>query len=112
MERRFEFALECQNWLDLKRMYYRSHTDAESFITAENRGYIYGVVNGCDYATQRNQYERQELLYKAGVRKTKETQIENVHGGIQWFFPLPSSIAGSQSVYTDVDAIEHDKYEY
>lgn len=111
-ERRHEFALECQNWLDLKRIYYRNAGNAVEFLKHEDRGYTYGVSLGNSYATQRSQYERQALINAVDPTQTKETPIDVTN--VEWFFPLPSSIAvrGSKTVFDDIDKIKNGSYEY
>ena len=104
-ERRHEFALECQNWLDLKRIYYRNADNAVEFLKHEDRGYTYGlhlailmlpsVVNMSVV-----------LINAVDPTQTKETPIDVTN--VEWFFPLPSSIAvrGSKTVFDDIDKIK------
>lgn len=45
-ERRTEFAMESQYWLDIKRFYYRNPSAAVSYLNAQQRAYYYERVPG------------------------------------------------------------------
>lgn len=45
-ERRTEFAMEGQYWLDIKRFYYRSPAAAVSYLNAQERAHYYERVQG------------------------------------------------------------------
>ena len=111
-ERRHEFALECQNWLDLKRIYYRNAEMATEFLERQDRGWTFGVAKGESKATQRSQYRRQKENNMIDNALTAETGIDV--SKVQWFFPLPSSITlrGNTTVYTDVNAVKAGQYPY
>ena len=51
-ERRVEFGIEGINWLDVKRRFYRSSSDAISYINSQARGSVYQTPDG--YSGERN----------------------------------------------------------
>lgn len=113
-ERRHEFALECQNWLDLKRIYYRNSYAGNEFLQHEDRGWTYGQRLGItDFAKGSTQYQRQYEINLADPTQPEEKPIDL--SNVQWFFPLPSKVANAASnlpLYTDVATIEAGAYPY
>lgn len=115
-ERRHEFALECQNWLDLKRIYYRNASAATEFLQHQDRGWTYGVKIGETKATQRDQYQRQREINMIDPTQTAEVGIDV--SKVQWFFPLPTAVVsrGNTSVYgntaEEIAAIQNGQYPY
>ncbi|MCQ2191993.1 MAG: RagB/SusD family nutrient uptake outer membrane protein [Paludibacteraceae bacterium] len=111
-ERRHEFALECQNWLDLKRIYYRNQASALEFLEHQDRGWVYGNKLGVEVAKGDAQYQRQYELNTADPTLPAETPIDTKN--VAWFFPVPSAVASSLSskTFDDLDQIKKGSYPY
>jgi hypothetical protein len=113
-ERRHEFALECQNWLDLKRVYYRNPVAAKEFIEHEDRAATYGQAYGVEkYVRGLKDLQRQKEINMIDPSQPAETELD--YSNISWFFPIPSTIKGSgsnEAVYTDANAVRAGAYPY
>lgn len=70
LERRHEFALECQNWLDIKRLYYRDKAAAIRYIVTQDREYIFGEKFGSVVAApqKRSDFQRICLIHDLSVK--------------------------------------------
>lgn len=113
-ERRHEFALECQNWLDLKRIYYRNAASAVEFLTNQDRGWTFGQRLGVtDFPKGKPQYQRQYEIHLADPKQPEEKPIEVAN--VKWFFPMPNTVATNGNngpVWTDVASITNGTYPY
>lgn len=113
-ERRHEFALENQNWLDLKRIYYRNVFSAKEFLARQDRGFYFGHRYGMEGTPkQYSDYQRQKEIHMIDPKEPEETPVDV--DKVQWFFPLPLSISSrvnTSNIYDDVDAIKSGKYQY
>lgn len=113
-ERRHEFALECQNWLDLKRIYYRNSFAGNEFLEHQDRGWTYGQRLGItDYPKGKTQYQRQLEINMADPTQPAEKPINL--SNVQWFFPIPATVASTGNngaIFTDVNAIVTGTYPY
>lgn len=113
-ERRHEFALECQNWLDLKRIYYRNAGSGNEFLKHQDRGWTYGQRLGIeDFAKGETQYQRTKELHMAdeSLPDEKAINLENV----KWFFPIPAAVkstANNGPLYTNAESISNGTYPY
>ncbi len=106
-ERRKEFAMEGQGWLDIKRLYYRNPQAAKNFLKEQDRGWSFKakfnvaeVDPGAD-ETERG-YVRVALFYKllstypsisAEGAGEPESDISStlLNGNFDtWFLPLPT----------------------
>ena len=95
-ERRWEFALECQSWLDLKRLSYRDKAAAEKFVEQQDRAYSYKPTLGLEHpALVRSDYNRVRALHELTIaldwpeanRLVNEKQV--YYANLKWFLPLP-----------------------
>lgn len=104
MERRHEFALESQNWLDIKRLYYRNPKAAKDYITSQDRSYKFGVKFGSmTPAPQRkSDFQRQSLIdelsrkaheisYSYYETSWSEREVEIEYNSLSWFLPIPAA---------------------
>jgi hypothetical protein len=108
-ERRKEFAMEGQSWLDIKRLYYRNPQFATSFLTEQDRGWSFKAkFNIAEVDPGADEYERgyvrTALFYKLLTTfpeindnpGEQETNIELplLNGTFStWFLPLPTKAA-------------------
>lgn len=119
-ERVHEFALECQSWLDVKRLYYRNEDAARGYLKERDRGWYYGEAFNLDgKAKCKKDYMRQRDINAVSKKQdpSKPQPEEEVidTDKVQWFMPLPSKIqtAGyAAGLYTDVDAVKEGNYPY
>lgn len=113
-ERRHEFALECQNWFDLKRLYYRNAFAGNEFLQHEDRSATYGQAYGVeDYVKGISDLQRNKEIHIIDPTQPDEKEMD--YTKVSWFFPLPTAIQTSGSntaVYTDVNAIRVGAYPY
>ncbi|MEE1062957.1 MAG: RagB/SusD family nutrient uptake outer membrane protein [Paludibacteraceae bacterium] len=116
LERRHEFALENQCWLDIKRLYYRNPEAAVDYIKSQDRGFIYGEKFGTEIAVpqKRADYQRMCLNHDLSVKAhelnpsygvldaEKVIQIEK----LQFFLPTPASVPNTANYKKVVDYSE------
>lgn len=116
LERRHEFALENQCWLDIKRLYYRDPDAAIDYIKSQDRGFIYGEKYGSEIAApqKRADYQRLGLIHDLSVKAheindgyavleaEKPIQLDK----LQFFLPTPASVPNTANYQTVVDYSE------
>ncbi len=125
LERRHEFALENQCWLDIKRLYYRNPSQAVDYIKTQGREIIYGEKFGSQIpaAQKRSDYQRQYLIHALSVRahEVNPTYAEQASEGvieydnIQFFLPTPASVPNTANFTKIVDysaQITNNQYPY
>ncbi len=125
-ERRHEFALENQNWLDIKRLYYRNPDAAKSYIKEQDRAYTFGEKFGNESKDldKKAGYQRQYIINALSVKahevnpdsyKEQATEGEIQYDKLDFFLPIPASVP-STSTFTQVkdycDQILNGKYPY
>lgn len=125
LERRHEFALENQCWLDIKRLYYRNPSAAVDYIKSQDRGYIFGEKFGSEIAIpqKRADFQRQCLIHDLSVlahdinetygvqEAEKKIQLDK----LQFFLPTPASVpntANYQTVKDYSEQILNNSYKY
>ncbi len=122
-ERRWEFALECQNWLDIKRLYYRNADYAKSYVKEQDRQFCYANTYNSDIkpVQARNHYQRKKLAGDLSEQAHKlssdydvaATETEIKYDNISWFLPLPAIVHIDASKATDfTKEIKAGKYKY
>jgi hypothetical protein len=134
-ERRKEFAIEGQTWLDVKRLYYRCPQCAKDFFREQDRGWEYtqrwnetDIPEVTDKFPTINQdrmdgYVRTELLIafcekypKIMTTDSQEARINQaIHNGAfdRWFLPVPATITLLPSPGGDfTEEILNGTYEY
>lgn len=116
-ERRKEFAMEGQAWLDLKRFYYRDPIMAEKFLVQMDRGIqMSAIPNARDLAEVEDGYARKAVVnalnnilatmypekwsVDANAKAEETILIDNFTTNNYWFLPIPLS---AQSGLDDVD---------
>lgn len=116
LERRHEFALENQCWLDIKRLFYRNLDAAKKYIEAQDRSFIYAEKFGSQIAVpqRRSDYQRKRLVHELSVEahnvnpayaeQASETEIEL--DKLQFFLPVPASVPNTANFNTVVDYSE------
>jgi hypothetical protein len=116
LERRHEFALENQCWLDIKRLYYRNPEAAVYYIKSQDRGFIYGEKFGSEIAIpqKRADFQRQCLIHDLSVKahainetygeQGAEKQIQ--YDKLQFFLPTPASVPNTANYQTVTDYSE------
>ncbi len=97
LERRWEFALESQTWLDMKRLYYRDRVAAERFVKEQDRAWAYKPALGLDHpALVKDDYQRQHEMYlmtKDYPEESRQADEKKVYyEDLKWFLPLPNSL--------------------
>ncbi len=125
LERRHEFALENQCWLDIKRLYYRDPAAAKEYIKAQDRAFVYGEKFGSEIKApqSRNDYQRQCLIHDLSLKahEINPTYGEQAAEGVieidklQFFLPVPASVPNTANYNTVKDYSEqilHDQYPY
>ncbi len=125
LERRHEFALENQCWLDIKRLYYRNPEAAVDYIKSQDRAYIYGEKFGSTVAApqKRADFQRQCLIHDLSVRahEVNPSYAEQASEGViqidklQFFLPVPASVPQTANFTTIKDYSEqilNDQYPY
>lgn len=121
-ERRWEFALECQGWLDIKRLYYRNHDYAKSFIQEQDRQYSFANTYNSDIKVvqARSHYQRKKLAGSLSEQAhslssdydiaANETEIK--YDNISWFLPLPATVHIDPKAVDFTKEIKAGKYKY
>ena len=113
-ERRHEFALECQNWLDAKRLYYRNAFAGNEFLQHQDRAATYGQAYGVEtFVKGISDLQRQKEINMIDPTQPAETELD--YSNVSWFFPIPATIQNSGSnaaLYTDVNAVKAGAYPY
>ncbi|MBR6043817.1 MAG: RagB/SusD family nutrient uptake outer membrane protein [Paludibacteraceae bacterium] len=113
-ERRHEFALECQNWLDLKRIYYRNSFAGNEFLEHEDRAATYAQAYGVeDYVKGISDLQRNKEINMIDPSQPAETELD--YSNVAWFFPIPAKIQNSgsnQAINHDVASIKNGTYSY
>jgi hypothetical protein len=125
LERRHEFALENQCWLDIKRLYYRNPEAAIDYIKSQDRGYIFGEKFNSKVAIpqKRSDFQRQALIHGLSVEahKVNPTYAEQASEGVieydklQFFLPVPASFqvsANSNTINDYSEQILNGSYKY
>lgn len=114
-ERRVEFGLESQGWLDVKRRYYRNAQDVFDYLNNQKRTHIYFRINSSD--ALENDPAGYELLAPGQVRTEKndkgELQYNNEpniitisHG--QMTLPIPATeVVANPLLRAEEPAIEY-----
>lgn len=116
-ERAKEFALECQSWLDVKRLYYRNEEAAKGFLRERDRAWFYGIkLNFNGKAIAKDNFQRQRDIYELSKKMVGGT-VQNVEppvdiDGAQWFLPLPSTVDKKDTPVDNKAAIESGEYKY
>ncbi len=107
-ERRKEFAMEGQAWLDLKRLYYRNPAMAEKFLVQMDRGVQMSAIPKADALVDVEAgYARKNVInalnnilatmypekWKADANAKSEEAIliDNFISNNYWFLPIPVS---------------------
>ena len=107
-ERRKEFAMEGQAWLDLKRLYYRDPIMAEKFLVQMDRGIqMSAIPNAIDLAEVEAGYARKAVVNAlnnilattypekwsadANAKAEETILIDNFTTNNYWFLPIPVS---------------------
>lgn len=107
-ERRKEFAMEGQAWLDLKRLYYRDPIMAEKFLVQMDRGIqMSAIPNASDLAEVEDGYARKAVVNAlnnllatmypekwsadANAKAEETILIDNFTTNNYWFLPIPVS---------------------
>lgn len=122
-ERRWEFALECQNWLDIKRLYYRNAEIAKNYIKEQDRQYSFANAYNSDVKVvqARNHYQRKKIANLLSLEANRlnndygttpgETEIK--YDNINWFLPLPATVhIDTKSAKDFTKEIQNGKYKY
>jgi len=124
LERRHEFALENQAWLDIKRLYYRNPEAAKKYIESQDRAYVYGEKFGLEGSpTKMSDFQRQRLIHDLSVRANQinPAYAEQASEGVieldklQFFLPVPASVAKTANFNTINDYSEqilNGQYQY
>lgn len=116
-ERAKEFALECQSWLDVKRLYYRNEEAAKGFLRERDRAWFYGIkLNFSGKALAKDNYQRQRDIFELS-KQVEGGTVQNVEPpvdieGAQWFLPLPSTVDKKDTPVDNKAAIESGEYQY
>lgn len=116
-ERAKEFALECQSWLDVKRLYYRNEEAAKGFLRERDRAWYYGVkFNLSGKAIQKDDFQRQKDIYELS-KQVEGGTVQEVEAPVdiekaQWFLPLPSTVDKKDTPVDNKAAIESGEYKY
>jgi hypothetical protein len=116
-ERAKEFALECQSWLDVKRLYYRNEEAAKGFLRERDRAWFYGIkLNFNGKAIAKDNFQRQRDIYELSKKMVGGT-VQNVEPpvdieGAQWFLPLPATVDKKDTPVDNKAAIESGEYKY
>lgn len=107
-ERRKEFAMEGQAWLDLKRLYYRNPTMAEKFLVQMDRGVQMSAIPKADALVDVEAgYARKNVINAlnnilatmypekwtadANAKGEETILINNFISNNYWFLPIPVS---------------------
>ncbi len=103
LERRWEFALECQSWFDLKRVAYRDKVKATQFIEQQDRSWAYKPKLDLEGTpTVKGDYQRQRIMFRLGeaLGYTPEEmptvdEKKVYYEDLKWFLPLPQDVLSS-----------------
>lgn len=124
LERRHEFALENQCWLDIKRLFYRDEKAAKQYIKDQCREITYGerwAGDGTPVARpqMRSHFMRQQMIYRLSVAanainpdyavQTKEGEPD--YNNLQFFLPVPATVTKT-GVHDYSKEIEDGSYPY
>lgn len=119
LERRHEFALENQGWLDIKRLYYRSPSAAVDYIKSQDRGFVYAEKFGSTTSApqQRSDFQRKRLIYALSVKANKENKAYTIQAAeaeieldkLTFFLPVPASVPQTANFGTVKDYSEQIK---
>lgn len=122
MERRHEFALEGQNWLDIKRLYYRNPDAAKNYIMSQDRSYKFGVKYGFDIAgpKSKSDFQRQELIHKLSQQAHEisysytyeQPEVIINYDNIPWMLPIPASFPAKEGAMNFKEKILNGTYPY
>lgn len=130
-ERRKEFAMEGQAWLDLKRLYYRNPQMAEKFLVQMDRGVKMVAIPkaSADLLEVEAGYARKDVInalnntladmYPEKWEKTDSTNedpilLDNFMANNYWFLPIPASAKSGiiDEVKDFVAEVERGTYPY
>lgn len=130
-ERRKEFAMEGQAWLDLKRLYYRNPQMAEKFLVQMDRGVKMVAIPkaSADLLEVEAGYARKDVInalnntladmYPEKWEKTDSTNedpilLDNFKANNYWFLPIPASAKSGiiDEVKNFVAEVERGTYPY
>ena len=131
-ERRKEFAMEGQAWLDLKRLYYRDPIMAEKFLVQMDRGIqMSAIPNASDLAEVEDGYARKAVVNAlnnllattypekwsadANAKAEETILIDNFTTNNYWFLPIPVSAQSGLdggAAKDFVNAVERGTYPY
>jgi len=126
LERRHEFALENQNWLDIKRLYYRNPSKAVEYIKQQDRSCTFGEKYQAGKADDRgnlSSYQRQYIINALSVKahNLNNAQKEQAEEGkinydnLTFFLPIPASVPHT-SVLSEIrdysEQIKNGEYPY
>ena len=130
-ERRKEFAMEGQAWLDLKRLYYRNPQMAEKFLVQMDRGVKMVAIPKAspDLLEVEAGYARKDVInalnntladmYPEKWEKTDSTNedpilLDNFMANNYWFLPIPASAKSGiiDEVKDFVAEVERGTYPY
>ncbi|MCQ2190040.1 MAG: RagB/SusD family nutrient uptake outer membrane protein [Paludibacteraceae bacterium] len=109
LERRHEFALENQNWLDIKRLYYRDPAKAVQYIKEQDRSCTFGEKYQATKKDDRgnlSSYQRQYIInaLSAKAHDINSAQKEQAKEGkinydnLTFFLPVPASVPQTASL--------------
>ncbi len=130
-QRRKEFAMEGQAWLDLKRFFYRDPENAKKFLEQMDRGIQFSqnpeVQDESIFETEAG-YARRELVYKLNEKlmvdypdagyntgeKEPEVFVKSFIDHKYWFLPIPVSAKAylSPSVEDLASQVKDQTYPY
>lgn len=130
-ERRKEFAMEGQAWLDLKRLYYRNPQMAEKFLVQMDRGVKMVAIPkaSADLLEVEAGYARKDVInalnntladmYPEKWEKTDSPNedpilLDNFKANNYWFLPIPASAKSGiiDEVKDFVSEVERGTYPY
>lgn len=130
-ERRKEFAMEGQAWLDLKRLYYRNPQMAEKFLVQMDRGVKMVAIPkaSADLLEVEAGYARKDVInalnniladrYPEKWEKTDSPNedpilLDNFMANNYWFLPIPASAKSGiiDEVKDFVSEVERGTYPY
>lgn len=130
-ERRKEFAMEGQAWLDLKRLYYRNPQMAEKFLVQMDRGVKMVAIPKAspDLLEVEAGYARKDVInalnntladmYPEKWKKTDSPNedpilLDNFMANNYWFLPIPASAKSGiiDEVKDFVSEVERGSYPY
>lgn len=123
-QRRKEFAMEGQAWLDLKRFFYRNPQMAEKFLYQMDRGIQFSqnpeIENKSLFETESG-YSRRQLVFELNKQLSRDAGeaeptifIQSFIEKKYWYLPIPSSAKAylSSSVIDAADQVLNQSYPY